>query len=111
LIQDSPHPIPRLSLFGKTNQRDLARPFHRYGQNALMLQTIPGDSPRHDPSTLRQKVPQQTDIFKIDRRFINAKSTGLAALKKPPTSPSAIPIGTFSSFHARLRLLRLFVLV
>jgi hypothetical protein len=97
-----------LSFFGKTNQGDLARTLYRHGQHALVLQTIPGNAPRHNTSAFRQKVSQQTDILKIDRRFIDAKPAGLATLKKTTASPTAIT--TFCSFHACLRLL-LFVFI
>jgi hypothetical protein len=98
-----------LSLFRKTDQCDLARPLHRHGQDTLVLQTIPGDAPGHNASAFRQKVPQQSDILEIDRRLVDAKPAGLAPLKKSPAASTAIT--TFSSFHACLRLLRLYVFV
>jgi hypothetical protein len=109
LIQDLPSLTLGLSLFGETYQGDLARPLYRHGQYTLVLQTIPGDAPRNNASAFRQKVPQQTDILKIDRRVVDTKSARLTALKKSTASSTAIT--TLSSFHVCLRQVQLFVFV
>jgi hypothetical protein len=62
-------------------------------QFALMPHTIAGDTPRNDTTPLSEKVPQQTDIFKIDRPFVDTKSTGPAALEKPPAT-TAVSVST-----------------
>jgi hypothetical protein len=75
-----------------------------------MLQAIAGNATGNNSSTFGQKIPQQADILEINRCFIDAKPAWLAALKKPTASaPSAV--STISSFHDRLRLLHLFVIV
>jgi hypothetical protein len=74
-----------------------------------VLQAIPGDTSWHNPTPLGQKIPQQPDILKINRGLIDAKPARLATLEKPAASTPAIT--AISSFHTRLRLLRLFVFV
>jgi hypothetical protein len=75
----------------------------------LVLQAIAGNTARHDPAPLGEKIPQQADILEINRGFIDAKPARLPALKKSTAAPSAV--STISSFHDRLRLLQLFVFV
>ena len=70
-------------------------------QFALVSHAIAGDTPRDNPTPLRQKVSQQPDIFEIDRPFIDTKSTRPAALEKPSTT-AAVSVSALFTLHNRL---------
>jgi hypothetical protein len=74
-----------------------------------MLQAIARNAAGNDPSSFGEKIPQQADVFEINRGFVDAKPAWLPALKEPAAAPAAV--STISSFHDRLRLLQLFVFV
>jgi hypothetical protein len=68
-----------------------------------MAQAVPGNPARDDPAALGQEIPQEADVLEIDRPFLDAKTTGPAALEKPSaaapfTAPSATASATFT-FH------------
>ncbi|GDX88545.1 hypothetical protein LBMAG45_04010 [Nitrospirota bacterium] len=73
-------------------------------QFALVPHAIAGYTPRDNPTTLRQKVSQQTDIFEINRPFFNAKPARPAALKKPSASTAPLTISALFTLHNRLPL-------
>jgi hypothetical protein len=94
-IKVGPPSTPRLhtgidstssSLFGKADQRDMARPFDRDGQFPLMTKAITRNSARHDSAAFRQKIPQESDILEVNRRLVDTEPARLAPLKEPPSA-------------------------
>jgi hypothetical protein len=70
-----------LSLLSKADDRDMSSPLDGHRQFTLVTHAIPGNAARNDPSSLRQKIPEEPGVFKVDRQFIQTKSTGASPLK------------------------------
>jgi hypothetical protein len=60
----------RLSLFSKTDERDVPGPLDGRRQFTLVPHAIAGNTSRDNPAPLSEKVSQQPDIFEIDRPFV-----------------------------------------
>jgi hypothetical protein len=56
-------------------------PLDGYRQFTLMPHAIAGNPTWDDASPLRQKVPKQSGILEIDRRFLQTKPAGTPSLK------------------------------
>jgi hypothetical protein len=65
-----------------------------------MPQTIAGNSAGNDASALRQKIPQEPNVFKIDGAFFDAKPTRAATLKKSAASTTASAIASSTAAAA-----------
>jgi len=86
----------RLSLFSKTDERDVPGPLDSGRQFTLVPHAIAGNTPRDNPAPLREKVSQQSDIFEIDRSFVETKPARPSALEKP--SAAAFSVSTLLLF-------------
>jgi hypothetical protein len=69
-----------------------------------MPHAVPGYPARDDPSTLGEKIPEQTGILKIYRGLLQAKPARPAPLKQPPATPITVTAITAActathSFH------------
>jgi hypothetical protein len=90
----------RLSLFRKADESNMTSPFDGGRQFALVPHAIAGDTPRDNPTPLRQKVSQQPDILEIDRPFVDTESTRPSALEKPPAT-AAVSVSALLTLHKR----------
>jgi hypothetical protein len=91
-----------LSLLGKTDDGDMASPFDRHRQLTLMTHAISRNAAWHDPATLRQEIPQQPGILKINRCLIQAKPAGPPSLKQPASTSTTFAV---IALHRRLLVL------
>jgi hypothetical protein len=64
----------------------MAGPFDRDGQFPLVTETIAGNPARHNPSALRQKIAQESDILEVNRCLIDTEPARLAPLKEPSSA-------------------------
>jgi hypothetical protein len=68
-------------------------------QFTLVPHTITRDAPRDNPASLSEKVSQKSNIFEIDRPFVDTKSARPAALKKPSTTAFPVSALLLFTFH------------
>jgi hypothetical protein len=77
-------------------------PLDGSSQFPLVPHAIAGNAPWDNPAPLGQKIPQQPDIFEIDRPLVDTKPARSAALKKPSTA-TAVSVSTLLfTLHIRL---------
>jgi hypothetical protein len=81
----------------------MSGPLDRNGQLTLMTHAVSGNAARNDPAALRQKIPEQAGILKVNRRLVQAKPAGPSSLKQPAPAPTTLAV---ASLHRRLLALR-----
>jgi hypothetical protein len=72
---------------GVRQQRNVARALDCLGKHSLMYGAVPRNSSRQNLATLRNIVPQEPDILKIDDvYFLDAKATDSPATHTSPAT-------------------------
>jgi hypothetical protein len=74
-------------------------------QFPLVPHAIAGNAPWDNPAPLCQKIPQQPDIFEIDRPLVDTKPARSAALEKPSAATAISVSALLFTLHIRLPIL------